>query len=1164
MKRRILSLLMVMVMLLTSVPVFATAQELADRLSPDEAYMEELRSKYADYDGDVVAIYRIYNPSNGKHHYTDDAEERDFLANGGWIYEGIAWYAPKTGDPIYRLYNPSNDNHLYTTDAVEKDFLDANGWNYEGLLTYSSHSGDDGVPLYRVFNPYVELNPHHYTDSLEECDYLRSNGWNVEGVAWYGISHNAGGGTDYTRAQWIHALVDAYGYPDNGEVSDPSYPDIAGTTYEADIEIAVAYGLLIPDGEAFHPDEPATREFAAVTAVRSLGYQTEQTIDCDDADEITCTAEAATAVDLGLLELEDNKFLPNRPLTEEEGAAILVKLEEAYDTTGTDEPQPGPDEPGMPGDGYDFRDGVVVLSSETSREDTDSTVSMPLTDQLQDLQAGDIVVLGTEKAYKVTSAVTEGDNVVISYTTPDLPEFLDSLNLSGEAYMDFSQFEPAEGVNVTYNSAAENAAYYGFMDEAFDVPANEVGLNINVVLDGDVDLGNNWSLDYAVNVAIPSVAYKFDIDFGFLSANVKNAYLKFQSGVSVEAKLSNDIDGSDHGAMVADDLLYKYIPLGRVPLVGIDGIGAVVEIDLVMNAEGSFEFAYNLAGTIGCQVLNNQPRNISSLQSSCSVGVMGEIKVGPKLGVVAEVFEKDLISFTAEAGARLGGSVHVRSTGVVCVDGGLTLYAELDAFERTLIDDLLDIHTTWTIWDEHNSPLKLKKHFENMVEVPECTYEGGIIRGTVANADDRTQYIENARIDIYKHSDMSLVTTVYSDAAGQYSANLPGGTYLIAISADGYIPFDCLQTIMENQETYLETLLMVEGDEDDPRIMDVGGRIINSVNGSPISNVKITIRKGWNMTSGDVIDTVYTDSSGYYSTQLPLGNYTLYLERTGYVSGLINIAVTGLTTPNQNGSMVPDGTGEIPTGDLRIRMSWLSEPADLDSHLWGPGVDGGRFHTYYANKTYSYDGTTRAFLDLDDTYYEGPETTTIYDMNLTGVYSFYVHDYTNRSRTGSTVMANSGVRVEVLIGAELVATYHIPTNSSGNVWHVFDYNADTGTLTAVNAFCDQANASMVGYTGNAAYLAPAPEKETKDEQDPTSVTVPETEETTPATEVPAEPSEPALPAEPSEPALPAEPSEPVAPAEPSEPALPAEPSEPALPAEPGEDGSEVPEEAQTV
>ena len=75
-------------------------------------------------------------------------------------------------------------------------------------------------------------------------------------------------------------------------------------------------------------------------------------------------------------------------------------------------------------------------------------------------------------------------------------------------------------------------------------------------------------------------------------------------------------------------------------------------------------------------------------------------------------------------------------------------------------------------------------------------------------------------------------------------------------------------------------------------------------------------------------------------------------------------------------------------------QTYLSK-SDLDSHLVGPKKDGnGSFHIAYYDKTYSEGDTKYADLDLDDTSSYGPETTTVYNMNETGTYSFYVHDFT--------------------------------------------------------------------------------------------------------------------------------------------------------------------------
>lgn len=140
----------------------------------------------------------------------------------------------------------------------------------------------------------------------------------------------------------------------------------------------------------------------------------------------------------------------------------------------------------------------------------------------------------------------------------------------------------------------------------------------------------------------------------------------------------------------------------------------------------------------------------------------------------------------------------------------------------------------------------------------------------------------------------------------------------------------------------------------------------------------------------------------------------------------------------------------------------------MDSHLWGPTIDGtGKFHIFYGDKTYyefdeTGESTIPAFLDLDDTTSYGPETTTVYEMNQSGTYSFYVHDFTNRAELDSHALANSGAKVEVYLGTKRIETYHVPASGVGNVWHVFDFDTVTKQLIPVNEFSSESNASMVG------------------------------------------------------------------------------------------------------
>lgn len=136
----------------------------------------------------TVPMYRLFNKGTLEHLYTDSKRERNVLAGSGWIYEGIAWYAPeKSKTPVYRLYNPILNDHHYTIDAHERDVLSTkHGWIYEGIGWYSDDAKT--VPIYRRFYPFITSGSHHYTNSLNEAKHLVKVGWIDEGIGWYGAA----------------------------------------------------------------------------------------------------------------------------------------------------------------------------------------------------------------------------------------------------------------------------------------------------------------------------------------------------------------------------------------------------------------------------------------------------------------------------------------------------------------------------------------------------------------------------------------------------------------------------------------------------------------------------------------------------------------------------------------------------------------------------------------------------------------------------------------------------------------------------------------------------------------------------------------------------------------------------------------------------------------
>ncbi len=81
------------------------------------------------------ALYRVYNPNSGLHHYTLDEKEKNTLVSFGWHDEKVAWYTSKKPQsaPVFRVYNPNDGNHHYTMNKQEKDVLVSYGWQDEGL-----------------------------------------------------------------------------------------------------------------------------------------------------------------------------------------------------------------------------------------------------------------------------------------------------------------------------------------------------------------------------------------------------------------------------------------------------------------------------------------------------------------------------------------------------------------------------------------------------------------------------------------------------------------------------------------------------------------------------------------------------------------------------------------------------------------------------------------------------------------------------------------------------------------------------------------------------------------------------------------------------------------------------------------------------------------------
>jgi hypothetical protein len=203
------------------------------------------------------------------------------------------------------------------------------------------------------------------------------------------------------------------------------------------------------------------------------------------------------------------------------------------------------------------------------------------------------------------------------------------------------------------------------------------------------------------------------------------------------------------------------------------------------------------------------------------------------------------------------------------------------------------------------------------------------------------------------------------------------------------------------------------------------------------------------ITAAGTDESTTTNSSGYFTIELPEGTQTLRFSKTGYTFYDVVVTVTANSTEDLTEDVV--GYAPLSSGEIRIVLTWGSDPGDLDSHLYIPGTGD---EIYYSNQTAS-DNT--ADLDWDDTDGYGPETTTI-STQKSGTYYYSVYNY---SQEGSFVTTRALVRVYNSSG--LWKTYQASSASGDGTndwWRVFSLNG--GTITTIGTFNDTAGDTWAG------------------------------------------------------------------------------------------------------
>ena len=143
-------------------------------------------------------------------------------------------------------------------------------------------------------------------------------------------------GAPMTRGAFVTALCRLFGWemvtPETGSYTDNQ--DRSAWYYSA-VETAYANGAITAQTDAFRPQDPITREEAAVMLVRAMGYGTiaglAQDLPMPFQDVQTNAGYVAMAYELGLVNgTGADTFSPDSPATREQAAVMLVRLYDGY------------------------------------------------------------------------------------------------------------------------------------------------------------------------------------------------------------------------------------------------------------------------------------------------------------------------------------------------------------------------------------------------------------------------------------------------------------------------------------------------------------------------------------------------------------------------------------------------------------------------------------------------------------------------------------------------------------------------------------------------------------------------------------------------------------------------------------------------------------------
>lgn len=568
----------------------------------------------------------------------------------------------------------------------------------------------------------------------------------------------------YTRGEWITLLAAHFGIAPK-EINEQSicfFGDSVESEFGPLAEAFQTFGLLpAPDSEGyvdpeqdvplFEADKIVTREYAAVTLARALGYEGTYELICADYDEITYKNEVSVVVMQNFFVLTDGYFFPANPLSDEDKLlifAVLNSMEDiGPDAPTPDEPDPDdptpddpnpdetnpaetnpddptPDEPVIEEPNVVYQPNVLVITGDpiagprgngsdapapyTATRNEDGTYTVILSKAYcAGLGNASAIRLPATSEYlgglalMIASYTETEDSFVIEATVPEsLGDIYYAMELEGSGIAALNRITSEDGVTVEYQPngtmSDENGELAPF-EYQNTIGSPIPGVLVSTLVDkeiGDTGLKVSGTVKFQMPAIYVRAGGHFNLFQGF---RLDHCSIVVNSTAEIQAKLTYDfgIPESEFTANGTPTLGTGKILLHTIP-VPIGSTGFCVDINVFLNLEleGSVGITFEVENRKGLEYRSGTLRKINDFSMSYEeISLNATAKLGLGVGMdlsLCSVFPLIGLDFHIGLAAEAEYIPHLDVEPVLhCADASLYLYATVEMNEDTIICSIL-------------------------------------------------------------------------------------------------------------------------------------------------------------------------------------------------------------------------------------------------------------------------------------------------------------------------------------------------------------------------------------------------------------------------------------------------------------------------------------------